>query len=85
MRRLFFRGEHRFRAAELFFGGREDFRVEDYAPYLELEAVLQDDGRFSVWGNLPGDAVLLRDTRPDWHGVLHTALHMADEVVRDDA
>mgnify|MGYP000159575729 FL=1 len=85
MKRLFFRGERRFRAAELFFGDRPDFRVEDYVPYLELEVVLQDDGRFSVWGNLADDSELLRDTRPDRQGVMHLALHLADQVCEDDA
>ena len=84
MKRLYFRGGNRFRAAELFFSEKKDFRAEDYIPYAELEMILQDDVRFSVWGNTDDDTVLLRDTRPDFRGVAHLALHLADEIVEGD-
>ncbi|HCA71325.1 MAG TPA: hypothetical protein DHW78_10370 [Ruminococcaceae bacterium] len=84
MKRLFFRGEHKFRVAEFFFGRRRDFCVEDYIPYVELEVVLQDDGRFSVWGNLPDDADLLQDTSHDPHHLVSKIFPLADEILEEE-
>ncbi|WP_195984034.1 hypothetical protein [Clostridium sp. D33t1_170424_F3] len=65
MKRLFFRGEKRVAAARILFGEEEDFCPHTYEKYTELEVVIQEDGRYSVWGNLPDDADLLQDTRRD--------------------
>lgn len=84
MKRLLFRGEHKFRAAELFFGDKPRFQVEDYVPYKELEVVWQDDGRYSVWGDLDDDAVLLQDTTHDPRHLVPHTLPLADEVLEEE-
>ncbi|WOC31594.1 MULTISPECIES: hypothetical protein [Caproicibacterium] len=83
MKRLLFHGEHKFRAAELFFHDKPRFRVEDYIPYIALEVVWQDDGRFSIWGDLDDDAVLLQDTSHDPRHLVEHALPLADGVEED--
>lgn len=65
MKRLLFRDEKRITAARILFGEEEDFHPHVYEKYTELEVVVQDDGRYSVWGNLTDDADLLQDTRRD--------------------
>lgn len=84
MKRLLFRGEHKLRAAKLFFSEKPRFHVEDYNLYLELEVVWQDDGRYSIWGNLDDDAELLQDTTHDPYHLVERALPLANEVVVDD-
>lgn len=83
MKRFFYQGEKILQVANLLFGDREDFDISDYAEYEELEIVLQDDGRFSVWGDYSDDAELLRDTHRDMDGKLPAAVALADEVVED--
>ncbi len=84
MKRLYFMGGHKRAAAALLFGEQEDFQEEDYQKYQELEVVLHQDGRFSVWGNLTEDADLLRDTKPDKQGVIAKLLPLADEVLEEE-
>ncbi|MDD3260655.1 MAG: hypothetical protein PHU79_01900 [Oscillospiraceae bacterium] len=84
MKRLYFRGEHKYRAAELLFSDSPTFRVEDYTPYEALEIVWQADGRYSVWGDLPNDADLLRDTCRDPRHLVQMALPFADEAVEEE-
>ncbi|MGI5958062.1 MAG: hypothetical protein ACOX60_01420 [Massiliimalia sp.] len=83
MKRLFYKGDKILQAANLLFGEREDFDVTDYMEYEELEIVLQEDGRFSVWGNYQDDADLLRDTHRDMNGNLAKVAAMADEIIED--
>ncbi len=84
MKRLFFQGERKIQAATLLFGQEENFDPENYRKYVELEVVLQDDGRFSVWGDLEDDADLLRDTKPDWRHVAPQLEQLADQVMEED-
>ena len=83
MKRLFFTGKSVSRAAAAIFGGEKDFSPEKYAAYEEIELVVQEDGRFSVWGNLTDDAYLLRDTRRDTSGMAAKLLPLADNVVEE--
>ncbi|WP_071432309.1 hypothetical protein [Angelakisella massiliensis] len=80
MERYYFRGDGRKQAAQLLFGKKEDFDLGRYEIYEELELALQEDGRFSVWGNLPGDSQLLRDTHPDFDRILPQLLPLADRM-----
>ena len=80
MKRCFFRGERAAQAGRVLLGERKDFDPARYDRYPELELVLQEDGRSSLWGNLGGDADLLQDTRRDPRGLARDAAAWADEV-----
>ena len=84
MKRLFFQGEHKILAATCLFGDEENFDPETYQKYVELEVVVQENGRFSVWGDLDDDADLLRDTKPDWNHVVPQLELMADEIMEEE-
>jgi len=82
--RLWIRGLNQVKAAELLFGDQDDFDGEKYRYYEELEIVVQDDGRYSVWGNYTDDADLLQDTRRDSAGAVKRLLALADEILVED-
>lgn len=84
MKRLFFRGEKRVAAARILFGEEEDFLPHAYEKYTELEVVVQDDGRYSVWGNLPDDADLLQDTRRDFQNKTVNLEALADVCAEEE-
>lgn len=84
MKRLFFRGKNQMRAAEIFFSDREEYCSSDYEKYTELEVVVQEDGRYSVWGNLEDDADLLQDTRKDSQNLVSKILLWADEIQMEE-
>lgn len=68
------------------FQEKKNFDLNRISNYSELELVLQDDGRFSLWGNLPQDSHLLQDTRKDPRGLVKEAALLADEIrIEDDA
>ena len=83
MKRVFFYGDKAIRAATDLLGSQENFNPLDYAKYSELEVALQEDGRFSVWGNLPNDADLLQDTKKDRDHAMQSVLAYADEIIED--
>ncbi len=85
MERYYFQGASRKQAAKLLFGKEKNFDPNRYEIYEELELALQEDGRFSVWGNLPEDSQLLRDTHPDFDQVLPQVLPLADRMEVEDA
>ncbi len=71
-------------AARELFGWQEDYADEKYSRYTGLEIALQEDGRFSVWGDLgEEDAELLRDTKPDHKNLLPRVLGFADERTKE--
>ncbi|WP_050697539.1 hypothetical protein [Anaeromassilibacillus senegalensis] len=84
MKRLFFRDEKRVAAARILFGEEEDFHPQAYEKYTELEVVVQDDGRYSVWGNFPDDADLLQDTRRDSQNKTAELEPLADTCAEED-
>lgn len=83
MKRYFYRGAKVLTTAKALFAEKKEFRVEDYKKYQELELVVQDDGRFSVWGNYQEDSDLLQDTRKDPLGLIGKIIRQADEVIDD--
>ncbi len=83
MKRYFYR-THKEEAARGLFGWKEDFDLCAFDKYGELEVVLQDDGRYSVWGNFTEDTDLLQDTRRDSGGLFAAVEGLADEVVQED-
>ena len=83
MKRYFYRGAKVLETAKTLFAEKKEFRVEDYKKYQELELVVQDDGRFSVWGNYQEDSDLLQDTRKDPLGLIGKIIRQADEVIDD--
>ena len=72
------------KAAELLFSSKEDFSPEKYRKYNELEIVVQEDGRYSVWGNFQDDSDLLQDTRKDPDNRVKQLLALADEIVVEE-
>ena len=84
MERVFIRGVNQIKAAELLFSEKEDFSPEDYRKYRELEIVVQEDGRYSVWGNFSDDADLLQDTRKDPEGRVKKLMLLADEIETEE-
>ena len=81
MKRSYFGKSKTVLAARALFDWKEGYRDETYARYDSLEIAVQDDGRFSVWGNLgEEDADLLRDTKPDARNQLAQVLGIADEI-----
>ncbi len=83
MIRYFFRGQKVSEAAKMLLGDRKDYAPEHYIHYEELEVVVQDDGRFSVWGNRGEDSDLLQDTRKDYEGLIDRVKDHADEFWED--
>ena len=84
MERMWIRGVNRLKAAELLFSAIEGFSVDTYRKYDELEIVVQDDGRYSVWGNLRDDSELLQDTRRDPERRVKQLLALVDEIVEEE-
>ncbi|HIZ55045.1 MAG TPA: hypothetical protein H9671_02435 [Firmicutes bacterium] len=84
MQRLIFRGDRRADILTAIFGNEEDFNLDRYAIYEEIEIAVPEPGKFSVWGNYPDDADLLRDTKKDLSGLLGRITDLASEVWNDD-
>ena len=84
MKRLFFRKNAALEAASLLLHERKSFDLNQISKYSELELALQDDGRFSLWGNLEDDCDLLQDTRKDPKGLVQQVEALADEILTDD-
>lgn len=84
MKRLFFGKEQIPAVATSLFGERDDFDLGKFMKYEELELVLQEDGRFSLWGNLPDDTDLLRDTRKDSAGKVEQLAFLAQRVIEEE-
>lgn len=84
MKRYFYRRNKVILVCRELFGGQEDYRESRYEKYDSLEIVEQEDGRFSVWGDLgEEDADLLRDTKPDHSRALPRVIPLADDVTDD--
>lgn len=84
MKRYFYRKNKVTLVCRELFGGREDYKEGQYEKYEALEIVEQEDGRFSVWGDLgEEDADLLRDTKPDHNHALLRVIPLADDVTND--
>lgn len=84
MKRYLYRKDRVFQTIKVLFGEREDFNENDYMKYTALEVVVQDDGRFSVWGDLGDeDADVLRDTKPDHRGLLPQIAALANDVIEE--
>ena len=49
-----------------------------------MEIVVQDDGRYSVWGNLRDDSELLQDTRRDPERRVKQLLALVDEIAEEE-
>ena len=84
MKRYFYREAAKVQAAVALFGRQEQFDPDNYRKYQELEVVQQDDGRFSVWGNLPDDSELLQDTRRDSERLIPSIQSLANEVREEE-
>ena len=84
MERIWIRGVNRLKAAEMLFSSKEGFSVDTYRKYDELEIVVQDDGRYSVWGNFRDDSDLLQDTRRDPENCVRKILVLADEISTEE-
>ena len=84
MERIWIRGVNQLKAAELLFSYKENFSPEEYRKYKELEIVVQEDGRYSVWGNFHDDSDLLQDTRKDPDNRVKQLLALADEIVIEE-
>ena len=83
MKRYFYRGKKVLEAAKVLFSEKKSFQENDYQKYSELELVVQDDGRFSVWGNYGEDSDLLQDTKKDPLRIAAKILDQAD-AMKDD-
>lgn len=84
MKRYFYRKNKVILVCRQLFGGRDDYKESQYEKYEALEVVAQEDGRFSVWGDLgEEDADLLRDTKSDHGRVLPQVIPMADDVTNE--
>ena len=78
MERMWIRGVNRLKAAEMLFSSKEGFSVDTYRKYDELEIVVQDDGRYSVWGNFRDDSDLLQEN------CVRKLLVLADEISTEE-
>ena len=85
MKRIYYQGRGLEEAASVLFGQKDNFSAEDYRRFDQLELVVQDDGRFSVWGDRGDKAELLRDTAADPHGIVEHLTPYCCEIRQDDA
>lgn len=83
MKRIFFKGDSQREIIKLLFGNQEDFSWQKYAAYREIEVVVQEDGRYSVLGNLQEDSDLLQDTRKDKNNMVNSLLQYPCVVEQD--